>query len=133
VSGIDVVSALVWCGGYGPDRRLLLQYRVNTPRHADHWSTPGGKVEPGESPEAAIARELEEEIGVHIAPPDEPAFTYEIEGGLRFAGYLVDAWYGEVANREPEFCAQIGWFAPGELPRPLTPGTRALIELAGIR
>ena len=54
-----VAAALVWCEG-----RLLLQRRAITAQHgAGKLEFPGGKIEPGESAEAALARELVEEWG----------------------------------------------------------------------
>jgi 8-oxo-dGTP diphosphatase len=54
-----VAAALVWCEG-----RLLLQRRAITAKHgAGKLEFPGGKIEPGESAEAALARELIEEWG----------------------------------------------------------------------
>ena len=46
--------------------RILLARRTDGRDLAGAWEFPGGKVEPGESPEAALARELEEELGIRI-------------------------------------------------------------------
>ncbi|MGE4322784.1 MAG: (deoxy)nucleoside triphosphate pyrophosphohydrolase [Sphingobium sp.] len=46
------------------DGRVLLQQRPPGKAMADLWEFPGGKVEPGETPEAALIRELEEELGI---------------------------------------------------------------------
>lgn len=48
-----------------PEGRVLLQHRHDIPtiRYPDHWSTPGGVCEPGETPERTIRRELWEELG----------------------------------------------------------------------
>ena len=47
------------------DGRVLLQQRPPGKAMADLWEFPGGKVEAGETPEAALVRELEEELGIH--------------------------------------------------------------------
>ena len=47
-----------------PDGRVLLAQRPPGKVYAGHWEFPGGKVEPGESLEAALARELQEELGI---------------------------------------------------------------------
>ncbi|MBG0852735.1 (deoxy)nucleoside triphosphate pyrophosphohydrolase [Streptomyces spinoverrucosus] len=56
---IVVVGAAVLDGG-----RLLAARRSAPPELAGRWELPGGKVEPGETPEAALVRELREELGV---------------------------------------------------------------------
>ena len=48
--------------------RTLVQQRPPDKAHGGLWEFPGGKVEPGEGPEAALARELMEELGIRVAP-----------------------------------------------------------------
>ncbi len=59
--GSLVVGAAIVSAG-----RLLAAQRVSPPTLAGLWEFPGGKVEPGESPEQALVRECEEELGVRI-------------------------------------------------------------------
>lgn len=59
---IQVTAAVVARGG-----RVLLAQRPTAGRHADAWEFPGGKVEPGESPEECLAREMAEEMGVRVS------------------------------------------------------------------
>jgi 8-oxo-dGTP diphosphatase len=54
----------------GADGRILMQQRHFAAEHGGLWEFPGGKVEPGEAPEHAAARELAEELGVAIDPAD---------------------------------------------------------------
>jgi acetyl-CoA carboxylase carboxyl transferase subunit beta len=69
----------------GTDGRVLLVRRGRAPAKGD-WSLPGGKLEPGESPEEAVVREVREETGlaVHvieaiaIVPVDGDGFSYAI-------------------------------------------------------
>lgn len=57
---LEVVGAVITAGERGP----LLEWRPEgASTYAGRWDTPGGKIEPGEAPAAAIARELEEELG----------------------------------------------------------------------
>ena len=62
---IVVVAA---CALIDPDRRVLLAQRPNGKSMAGLWEFPGGKVEPGETPEEALLRELDEELGVATEP-----------------------------------------------------------------
>jgi NDP-sugar pyrophosphorylase family protein len=53
------------------DGHLLLEWRPETARcYAAQWDTPGGKLESGETPEQALRREMSEELGLSLAPPD---------------------------------------------------------------
>ena len=52
-----------------PDGRVLLAQRPPGKVYAGYWEFPGGKVEPGESLEAALARELHEELGIVVTRP----------------------------------------------------------------
>jgi 8-oxo-dGTP diphosphatase len=64
----DVPLPLVACVGavvHDPAGRLLLIRRGHAP-HAGLWSLPGGRVEAGESPEAAVEREVREETGLRV-------------------------------------------------------------------
>jgi len=56
---IDVVAAIIWRG-----RKFLAVRRPEGKPQAGFWEFPGGKVEPGESREDALARELHEELGL---------------------------------------------------------------------
>ncbi|WP_245916778.1 (deoxy)nucleoside triphosphate pyrophosphohydrolase [Nocardioides gansuensis] len=49
------------------DGRVLAARRTTPPEAAGRWEFPGGKVEPGETPAAALVRELREELGVDVA------------------------------------------------------------------
>jgi 8-oxo-dGTP diphosphatase len=58
------------------DGRLLLAQRPKGKAMAGLWEFPGGKVEAGESPQGALARELMEELGVAVAEADMEAFSF---------------------------------------------------------
>ena len=64
------------------DRRVLIAQRPEGKSMAGLWEFPGGKVEPGESPEDALIRELEEELGIStrqacLAPVSFASHSYE--------------------------------------------------------
>ena len=56
---VQVVAAII-----ERDGRILICRRTREQSHALKWEFPGGKVEPGETPEQAVERELEEELGI---------------------------------------------------------------------
>lgn len=64
------------------------------------WDLPGGHIEPGESPEAALVRELHEELGITAR---QVATAFELRGpGMVLHGCIVRAWEGEPVNHAPD-------------------------------
>jgi 8-oxo-dGTP diphosphatase len=110
-----VVGALV------SGRRVLLALRSPNKRaYPGVWDLPGGVVEAGESELEALARELEEELGVKIATA---SVTYlgRVEAGpaedrAQLSAWLVRDWQGTPANVAPEEHEEIGWFDLDDLP-----------------
>ena len=73
---------VVACALVDADRRVLLSQRPEGKTLAGLWEFPGGKVDPGETPEQALVRELEEELGIEtkiacLAPLTFASHTYE--------------------------------------------------------
>jgi 8-oxo-dGTP diphosphatase len=120
----DVVAAIFEAQG-----KILLQYRINTPRSPLHWGLPAGTVEPGETGCEAITRDMAEELGVSFVPKGGPDFFCTSEGGKRFDAYMVKCYTGEIINNEPQHCGGLAWFVLGELPDPLTRATAELLRL----
>jgi len=81
------------------DGRVLLQQRAPGRAMAGLWEFPGGKVEDGELPEAALVRELHEELGIEVAAADLlPACFASAPLGERhmiLLLYLCHRWRGE--------------------------------------
>lgn len=81
------------------DGRILVQQRPAGKAMAGLWEFPGGKVEPDETPEAALVREIDEELGVTLDPADLTPLTFASEplGGKRLLLllYVARAWQGE--------------------------------------
>lgn len=66
------------------------------------WEFPGGKVEPGEEPRAALARELEEELAIQAEIGPEVAqieHTYPDGDSVSLTFFLVERYTGELTNR----------------------------------
>jgi 8-oxo-dGTP diphosphatase len=97
------------------DGLLLACRRRADQSHPLKWEFPGGKVEPGEDPPAALRRELEEELGIRIDSAREIArYPYQYPGRspLLLIFYHVPDYTGPVENR---IFAEIRWAAPSEL------------------
>lgn len=104
----DVVAAIVWRDG-----RFLAVERPAGKAHAGYWEFPGGKVEPGEGLLQALARELDEELG--IVPLDaelwrEKRHVYP-EYAVRLFFFQVWAFSGALRAREGH---RVAWLSPHE-------------------
>lgn len=95
-------------------RILICRRRADQP-HALQWEFPGGKLETGETPETALARELNEELGIDacIGPQmDAYAFAYPGKNPIRLIFLRVESWQGEIDNR---IFDQLAWVAGPKL------------------
>lgn len=94
------------------------------------WHLPGGAVDPGESADAAVLRELFEETAVTpTAPPRLHGLLLNRHLGGRdhVAVYVIDRFERGVANVPNREIVEIGFFAPGALPPDTSPATRRRI------
>ncbi len=84
------------------DGRVLICRRTAAQSHPLKWEFPGGKVEPGESAAEALARELEEELGVSGAAGEEITryeYTYPGKNPILLLFFRVLRYQGEPQNR----------------------------------
>ncbi len=82
--------------------QIYLTQRLEGQDFAQALEFPGGKVDTGETPEEALKRELEEEIGIHVLsafPYESFRFDYPTKV-IEFFFYLVEEWVAEPFGRE---------------------------------
>lgn len=100
------IKLVVACALIDIDGRVLLQQRPAGKQHAGLWEFPGGKVELGETPEAALIRELKEELSIDtssncLAPLNFSSFGYE-NIHLLMPLYICRRWQGIIQPMEQQ-------------------------------
>jgi 8-oxo-dGTP diphosphatase len=113
------------------DGRVLLAQRPEGKSMAGLWEFPGGKVEPGETPEAALVRELHEELGIEtwkscLAPLTFASHAYE-SFHLLMPLFACRKWDGIPQGREGQ---ALYWAKPAQLRDfPMPPADLPLIPV----
>jgi 8-oxo-dGTP diphosphatase len=113
------------------DGRVLLAQRPEGKSLAGLWEFPGGKVEPGETPEAALIRELHEELGIDthascLAPLTFASHSYP-DFHLLMPLFACRRWQGTPQAREGQ---RLAWVKPGALrDYPMPPADLPLIPI----
>jgi 8-oxo-dGTP diphosphatase len=114
------------------ERRVLMQRRRLNAEHGGLWEFPGGKLEPGETPEAATVREIAEELALEV----EAAALHPVgfASGTSPSGrvivlllYACREWRGTPECRDAE---AIGWFEPEALAALPMPPLDVLLTVA---
>ena len=113
------------------DGRVLLAQRPPGKPMAGLWEFPGGKVQPGETPEAALIRELDEELGIDVEANCVAPFTFAShaypEFHLLMPLFVCRKWSGIVSAREGQ---QLKWVRPARLPGyPMPPADKPLVAM----
>lgn len=118
---VDVVGAAIVDDAVRP-RRLLAARRGPTERHAGRWELPGGKVDPGETLEGALTREIREELGTGIRLLDRlhgplPDGWWPLSAPEAPVAYRMAVWVGTVDGdpRAVEGHDELRWLGPDEL------------------
>ena len=114
-----------------PDGRVLLAQRPEGKSMAGLWEFPGGKVEPGETPEIALMRELKEELGIDtwsscLAPLTFASHTYE-DFHLLMPLFACRKWQGQPHGHEGQ---ALSWAHVRDLRKyPMPPADLPLIPV----
>ena len=107
---VPVAAAVI----VAPDGRVLLAQRPAGKPYAGYWEFPGGKIEPGESPHEALARELREELGIVVhraAPWLVQRYRYP-HAHVELHFFRVFEWKGEPIGHDGQAFA---WQVPGRI------------------
>jgi len=111
-----------------PDAAFLLAQRPRGRVYSGWWEFPGGKVEPGETPEAALARELHEELGIEVGkayPWITRQYAYP-HATVRLHFFRVVQWSGEPLAKEHD---AICWQRLGEpMVAPMLPANAPVLS-----
>ncbi|GAB5387289.1 MAG: 8-oxo-dGTP diphosphatase MutT [Alphaproteobacteria bacterium] len=113
------------------DGRVLIAKRPEGKKLAGLWEFPGGKVEPGETPEQALVRELQEELGINTAESCLSPFTFASheydDFHLLMPLYLCRVWEGNPQSHEHD---GLEWVKPMRLrDYPMPPADEPLIAM----
>lgn len=123
------ILLVVACALVDADGRVLLTERPEGKMLAGLWEFPGGKVEPGERPEATLIRELQEEIGIDtqaacLAPLTFASHAYE-DFHLLMPLYVCRRYQGIATGREGQ---RLRWVRPRDMRQmPMPPADEPLI------
>ncbi|MDH5285714.1 MAG: Nudix family hydrolase [Betaproteobacteria bacterium] len=111
-----------------PDGRVLLAQRPPGKAYAGYWEFPGGKLEPGETPAHALARELDEELGIEVrrsAPWIVQEYVYP-HAHVELNFHRVFEWSGEPHGHDGQAFA---WQVPGAFDvAPLLPANTIVLR-----
>lgn len=117
------------CALIDSDNRVLLAQRPKGKPLEGLWEFPGGKIEPGETPEHTVVREMMEELGIKVKAKDLAPIGFASHSYPKFhllmPLYACRKWLGIVSPRENQ---QVTWVKPLEMAAfPMPPADEPLI------
>ena len=122
----DIAAGVIWRHG-----KILIAKRRPEGLLGGLWEVPGGKAEPGESLEAALVREVAEELGIEVVPGAKIA---EVDHAYSHFEITLHAYHCRYRSGTPEAlgCAEFAWVDPPDLDRYAFPAAnrRILAHLA---
>jgi 8-oxo-dGTP diphosphatase len=118
------VRIIVCAALLSEENRVFIARRPPGKPLAGLWEFPGGKIEIGETPEQALARELHEELGIHTKPDHLLPFTFtsSIQGDfqLLLLLYTCTQWQGTAHGKEGQETAWVSFDKLVDYPMPDT-------------
>ena len=114
--GMTKTVLVAACALVDADGRILIARRPEGKSMAGLWEFPGGKVDPGEPPEAALVRELQEELGIDVSEACLAPLTFASHAydtfHLIMPLYVCRRWSGLVTAKEGQ---ELKWVRPQQL------------------
>lgn len=120
MSEVPPVLIVVALAMISPEGRVLVQQRSPDKAHGGLWEFPGGKLEAGETPEAALVREIREELGVDVATTDLAPLSFASNAPAHgqkmvlLLLYTTKRWCGTPVALEAG--THVDWVAAADLP-----------------
>ena len=112
MKSINVVAAII----YDAQTKKVFMSQRTDKSNFGKWEFPGGKIESGESPKAALKRELMEEIGINVEPEDMSAFYSKQHNyhdkSVDLSFFLITQYQGQPEGKEGQ---AIQWFGSDQL------------------